>query len=269
MNWTTSGSRGEFLNCLGIGTIAFACLFGWGYIEIGPVTRNVRLNLAAIRGDLREARTMLARGAKADTTEFGGTPLSWAAYNGDVEMMKLLIAAGASLTLESDMGFSPMGSAVQQGRIACIELLLKQGVDINRRYRNGGTALMSTVPTTPEDDVHLGVVRYLLKRGADPNIRDDLGLTALHWLVHCDRGTPQRLCECVRALIAAGADVNARTMRNKGRTALHHAAVGGRVELVTVLLAAGADRSLHDQEGRTAYDLAVTEKQTALLPLLR
>jgi ankyrin repeat protein len=56
--------------------------------------------------------------------------------------------------------------------------------------------------------------------------------------------------EIVRALIAAGADVNAKTSR--GETALMDASDNGNPEIVQALLAAKADLNAEDEMGRTA-----------------
>jgi ankyrin repeat protein len=113
--------------------------------------------------------------------------------------------------------------------------------------------------------------------------------------------------EATRALIAAGADVNAtdydkvnypygfgwtplhfavragRTAIAKllldlgadvnfadlgKRTPLHHAAFSGNLELVTLLLERQADRTLRDSDNRTALDLAKEEEHTAVIKLL-
>lgn len=253
---------------LPLGAMVFGVLLYEGYIELAPFTRNERLGLAAMRGNVSVVRKMLERGADVNTTEFG-IPLMWAAHGGHVEMMTVLIDAGADPYLEADLGFSPMRAAVQNGQLACIALLLNRGVDINRRYMGGQTALHSIVPVMPGDEIDMAVVRYLLKKGADPRITDDIGMNTLHRLVSHGQCPPERRLECARLLIAAGVDVNATARRAEDRAALHFAAFDGKVELVRLLLKAGADRKLRDNEGRTAYDIAVTEKHAALLPLLR
>jgi ankyrin repeat protein len=53
------------------------------------------------------------------------------------------------------------------------------------------------------------VVRLLLERGADPNARDNAGLTALHL------AAGNGWVECARALLEGGPDANARTNRER------------------------------------------------------
>jgi hypothetical protein len=101
----------------------------------------------------------------------------------------------------------------------------------------------------------LAAVRLLLERGADPNKRFDFdsmidgrlerGLTVLMMA-----GT----ADIAAALVAAGADVNAAS--ETGVTPLMRAAGSGRVNVVRVLLQAGADTAARDANGMHAADLA-------------
>ena len=59
-------------------------------------------------------------------------------------------------------------------------------------------------------------------------------------------------------MIQAGGDVNEQT--EYGSTALHAASREGHVEVITALLAAGADKTMKDEDGRTPYDVAKNKK---------
>ncbi len=120
---------------------------------------------------------------------------------------------------------------------------------------------------------------------ADHGFADRLELLARHglslesaWAAH----QPNRVAErapsplpvihraatpaAVRAAVAEGADVNA---RHDGRTALHQAAFMGDAELVTALLAAGADPQVRDDaHGTTALGWAQWARQDAVTELL-
>lgn len=125
----------------------------------------------------------------------------------------------------------------------------------------------------------------LLKGGADPNVPDRLGFSALaraaqfdcvelvHALIvaggdvnHSNRwgGTPlmiAKIGEVAQALIKAGAALDAATIPNgrglaPGQTALMQAAQMNRLSVVEVLLAHGAAVNLRDEDGRNALMLA-------------
>ena len=93
---------------------------------------------------------------------------------------------------------------------------------------------------------HGPLVQWLLERGADPGpvAENPMRVQPLHSAVAARNG------DAVRALLAAGADPDARQQR--GITALHAAAVHGDDDMVGALMDAGADPTLADDEGTTA-----------------
>jgi len=93
-------------------------------------------------------------------------------------------------------------------------------------------------------------IKLLVARGADPNLADTAanGWTPMEHAIH------KHQVAAVTALLDAGANVNA-TSRN-GTTALMMAAGYGYTDVVELLLARGADRTLKNAKGETALDLA-------------
>ena len=99
-----------------------------------------------------------------------------------------------------------------------------------------------------------------MKRGADPNQTDAGGATALMWAI------PD--IEKVRRLVAAGANVNARST-DVGRTALLVAAnYPGTVELLKLLLAHGADLHVKDTAGFSALGMAMLSADVEVVRFL-
>ncbi|MCC6927754.1 MAG: ankyrin repeat domain-containing protein [Gemmatimonadaceae bacterium] len=76
---------------------------------LGPSERDA-LGLALARGNFDTVRLMVALGwPLTQEGEWGGTPLHWAAWNGQVEMVRLLLAAGASVNVrDTRYGSSPI-----------------------------------------------------------------------------------------------------------------------------------------------------------------
>jgi ankyrin repeat protein len=77
--------------------------------SLGPSERDA-LGLALVRGDVDTVRLMVSLGwPLTQEGEWGGTPLHWAAWNGSVEMVRVLLEAGAPVNLrDSRYGSSPI-----------------------------------------------------------------------------------------------------------------------------------------------------------------
>ncbi len=103
----------------------------------------------------------------------------------------------------------------------------------------------------------------LIAAGADPNAADtrDVGLGCSPLHLAADANDP----ELVRALIAAGADVEARSVF--GQTPLWYACNGGRQAAARELLAAGADPDAPCSEGHTPLG-RVSRSEPGLMQLL-
>ncbi len=67
--------------------------------------------------------------------------------------------------------------AVQKNRIAILELLLKRGFNPNRTYPDPNKLSFLHLASVHQDGA---IVKLLLDRGVDPNVKDGLGCTPLH-----------------------------------------------------------------------------------------
>lgn len=103
----------------------------------------------------------------------GETPLMTAAYEGDVELMQVLLDTGDDVSAKDADGSDPLMYAIYGDNPEAIELLLASGADPNSQD-NYSTVLVSAVNYgNPE------VVRLLLDYGADPLMAGPDGLNAL------------------------------------------------------------------------------------------
>jgi hypothetical protein len=100
-------------------------------------------------------------------------------------------------------------------------------------------------------------VRFLLQKGADPNVRDNNGTTALQI------ATRLGFIEGVEELVKGGAEVNVSDA--SGETPLMSAVHQRNIDLVRRLLAEGADPDLNDNSGRSARDYMELMNQNTLL----
>lgn len=217
------------------------------------------LMLAARAGNSQALRLLLDHGAKVDAVEArkGQDALMWAAAEGHAEAVEVLLKAGAKPNTVSKGGFSPLIFAAQNGDIDTVTHLLADGADMEYAAPPGMTALLVAMGARK-----LRVAELLLaKGGADVAAKDRNGNTLLHNAAQLGD------LEMAKALIAKGADVNARTTRPQGgrgggggggrggppaeQTPLMLAARGNHVDVMQSLIKAGADPKLKAQDGTT------------------
>ncbi|MGA4687765.1 ankyrin repeat domain-containing protein [Micromonospora sp. AB353] len=214
--------------------------------------------VAAVRAaDPAAAAKALADGADPDSaaSRFTVTVLSEAASTGLLEIVHLLVDAGASLRARRPQYESPLRSAVSNGHLDVIRLLVDRGaLEVEGTER--GSLLATAIAATrhrPQAGA-LEVLRYLLELGADaapgeetPIVQAVLGSAAP---------------ATIRMLLSRGADPN--SQRSDGTPVLVLAARRGDHAAVDVLLTAGADPDAVDGRGRTALMHAIERNERAV-----
>src|SRR5215469_4914327 len=107
----------------------------------------------------------------------GSTPLLWATYKVDHELVRALLKKGAKAKVTNNFGSSPLGEADKLGDVELVRMLLDAGADADSPNQDGQTALMlaSHVGSLP-------IAEMLIKQGAKVNaIESFRGQTALMW----------------------------------------------------------------------------------------
>jgi len=95
-------------------------------------------------------------------------------------------------------------------------------------------------------DENMDKLQGCLASGADVNMRDDTGMSALHYAV--DRG----LLAMVHVLLDSGAALDAQD--HDGQTALMYAVTCEHTAVVQALVASGADTKVVNSDGETVFD---------------
>lgn len=108
-------------------------------VEFRTAKDESPLMLACLRGHLELARKLIERGA--DVNKTGWAPLHYAATNGHVDIMDLLLDHHAYIDAESPNGTTPLMMAAMYGSSAAVRLLLDAGADSTLRNQLGMTAI--------------------------------------------------------------------------------------------------------------------------------
>jgi ankyrin repeat protein len=157
-----------------------------------------------------------------------------------------------------------------------MRLALEKGADPNAQLtrqapyrakldRGNDTVLTSgtTALVRAAKSADLPAVRLLLEHGADPSLTTRNNVNALMIAAgvgNAEQDTTGRfkneadIIETIDIMLAAGLDINA--VDNRGRTALHGAALQGFDEVVAALVERGADLTAADRDGYTPLDTA-------------
>jgi ankyrin repeat protein len=185
----------------------------------------------------------------------GQTPLSWAARNGHVAVVELLLEMAVDMYSKDSYGQTPLSWAAGNGHVAVVKLLLEKAVDVNSKDGYGQTLLLRAAEYGQE-----AVVKLLLEKAVDVDSKDGYGQTPLlraAWNGHE---------AVVKLLLEKAVDVDSKN--NSGQTPLSLAAGNGHEAVVKLLLEKAVDVGSKDNSGRTPLSWAVWGKHEAVVKLL-
>ncbi len=125
---------------------------------------NMKFISAVAENNVNLVKELVKQGASVDTTdEYDFTPLLFAAYNGNTEIVQILIDHKADLNY-GRYG-TPLIIAANRGHINIVKLLIKAGADLNKKECvEEHTALMDAAGKGYKE-----IVQLLVEAGADVN----------------------------------------------------------------------------------------------------
>jgi uncharacterized protein len=158
---------------------------------------------AAERGDVSTINRVISAGGTVHVRDdLQRTPLLLAVANNRLEAFKVLVAEGADINAQAHDQDTPWLLAGAQGRTDMLRLMLPKQPDFTKRNRYGGNAL---IPACHYG--HVDAVKFLVTTGIDLNHVNALGWTCLLEAVILGDGGPRHQ-EIVRTVLKAGADPN-------------------------------------------------------------
>lgn len=248
--------------------------------------QNEKIMKAIENNDIQELNSILEQGnvnindiieAEVDSDmelQVSMTPLMYASYLGNYEMARYLVEEKkVDVNIQNEYGWTALIYASDEGRLEIVEYLVENGASIdaetltitrdleifkyllkqgNVNINSVGYLGMTALSLASIEESNLEMFEYLLENGADVNVQNDDGSTAL--MIASLYGN----LEMVKYLLEKGANINAQD--NDNSTALIYASKWNNLEEVEYLVKNGADIDIKDIEGKTALDWATTDE---------
>lgn len=117
----------------------------------------------------------ISGGIDINSRDENGTPMiNIAVRNDNEELVKKFIKLGADINAVSeDRGYTPVMDAVWRGNLELTKLFIKEGAELNTINKEGQTNLVLAVGANKTK-----IIEALAKAGADPDIKDQMGMSA-------------------------------------------------------------------------------------------
>ena len=191
------------------------------------------------------------------------TPLMIAAHCKNLNAVEFLLKHGAIVDVQDKRNKSSLHYGVEGALLSgdtsfdVVSCLLNHGADINAPMNGKYTALMMACRSQ-----HVRLVKFLLQQGANVQVKDKDGKTALHFACELTFTWKPASCDLLNCLTENGADINA--LRKDNRTPLMVASSCGGVDQITFLIKRGANVHLQDKNGDTALHHAARNMNNSL-----
>ena len=245
------------------------------------------LLFAARNGDVESAKVLLDAGANVnDAAASGAAALVVAAHSGHGPLAIYLLEQRADPNA-AGAGYTALHAAVLRSQTELVNVLLDHGADPNARVEHGTPGRRFSADYSIRAQLigatafwlaakygEIEILRILAKRGADPHLVPESGMSALQAAMGMPGGSQENrrdrivssppdpaeeeklTLELGRFVLPLGIDVNAADVA--GNTALHQAVLKNFESVVEFLVANGADVNPANERGQTPLVLAET-----------
>ena len=233
-----------------LGKKADASICDTGKVTIRSGMQYSPLTIAAKNGHLAVVKVLLSSGVDIEARDDGDrTALYAAAAENKPDVVRFLCESNAKVNIVARHGsWTPLKAAVHIGYTEVVKVLLKygKGIDLEMRIRNN-TVLFDAVEGNKPD-----IVRLLCESNAKVNICGDADTPLTY-------AAKEGFIGVIKALLQYGKGIDLE-MRCKcwfSAPPLYHAAIRGHTEAVAILCEAGADLNARDGKfGNTPREAA-------------
>lgn len=138
-----------------------------------------QMTVAAMKGDAKLVVALIRKGVDVDegidpVGHFSETALMYASRLGHVQIVEVLVKAGADANANNHVYGTGLMQAAKYGHIEVMKVLLENGAEIDKRSREKTPLMIAVISNQSE------VVKYLLQNGANKSITRSDGTNAMH-----------------------------------------------------------------------------------------
>lgn len=194
-------------------------------------------------------------------------PLVAACEYGDYEIIESLLKKGTDPNKFLEGNYSPIEVVFvseHSNRLEIAKLLIEYGADVNlcgsripALFLEAGSILWEV----KDEELSNEIITFLLDNGAK-TVNENDNYSILHYTVHCNS-------KLISENLINNYQLSIDKINENGQTPLMMGAKNNAMDTVKLLLEHGADKSIKDNNGKTAYDLAVENGNMDIAELLK
>jgi len=218
------------------------------------------INVAAFNNNVEGLKVLVKNGANINlSTSQGINAIQKAAFHNSLDAAKYLIEQKANLKGYNSTFFNAVTYAAAGFHLEMLDLLVKGGADVNEVSLKspwaGPLARIATGFNPLDKKARLKTLSKLLELGANPNVLHAQDMTAMMYAAKLGSGPGWKAAvDNCEVLIKSGANVN--LANTAGETALMLASASGNAKLAALLIKSGAEVNAVNKVGDSAMGYA-------------
>ena len=186
------------------------------------------LHSASSQGHVEMVQLLVSAGARVEVEDREGwTALHYSSDLGCLEVVQILVEAGANVNSTTAEQYTPLYLACQSGHIDVVKWLLEREVNMDRSDKDGWTALHAACSKN-----HETVVELLLNK--TPDLKTYVNARTSDGIIPLYLAAQHGFSQLTKLLISSGAEVNC--PEEEGFAPLHVACQGGHYQVVKIIL---------------------------------